>query len=310
MIDHFTANGKLLLSAEYLVLKGSLALAIPLNKGQTMVVESANHNGLVWTANTLNGKWFDVTFDQKLKIEKTTSPHHAKRLSQILGEAIEINPESAKTILNKNVTTTLEFNSQWGWGSSSTLLHLLGEWLHVDPWLLMDQTFGGSGYDIACAGATQPIFYKRAPGKMPDVTMAPFNPPFLSHLGVVWLNCKQNSSVEVKKFLNAGREDLKSIDEITAITLEMAQTDDLMRFEKLMAEHEQNIGHTIGLQPIKKAIFPDFAGSIKSLGAWGGDFILFGSDQPFEYCEKYFQTKGYNQLFRLEEIMLNKKMNS
>ena len=82
MIDHFTANGKLLLSAEYLVLKGSLALAIPLNKGQTMVVESSNHNGLVWTANTLNGKWFDVTFDQKLKIEKTTSPHHAKKIGR------------------------------------------------------------------------------------------------------------------------------------------------------------------------------------------------------------------------------------
>jgi hypothetical protein len=87
---------------------------------------------------------------------------------------------------------------------------------------------------------------------------------------------------------------------------EMARIDDLSYFEKLMAEHEQIIGQATGLQPIQKEIFPDFAGSIKSLGAWGGDFILYACQQPFENCEKYFQTKGYNQLFRLEEIMLNR----
>jgi mevalonate kinase len=306
MFNHFTAHGKLLLSAEYLVLKGSLALAIPLNNGQKMKVEPSNQDGLIWTANTLNAKWFDVTFDQNFNILKTTNKPHAEKLSQILRAAIEINPSSEQIIKNKSVTTTLEFNPQWGWGSSSTLLHLLGQWLQVDPWLLMDQTFGGSGYDIACAGATQPIFYKRLPGAMPNVTFAPFNPPFLSHLGVVWLNHKQNSSTEVKNFLNGGRIDLKSIDEITAITIEMARIDDLSYFEKLMAEHEQIIGQATGLQPIQKEIFPDFAGSIKSLGAWGGDFILYACQQPFENCEKYFQTKGYNQLFRLEEIMLNR----
>jgi mevalonate kinase len=306
MFDHFTAHGKLLLSAEYLLLKGSLALAIPLNKGQYMKVKPSNQDGLIWTANTLNAKWFDVTYDQNLNILKTTNKPHAEKLAQILRAAIEINPSSEQIIKNKSVTTTLEFNPQWGWGSSSTLLHLLGQWLQVDPWLLMDQTFGGSGYDIACAGTSQPIFYKRLPGEVPEITSAPFNPPFLSHLGVVWLNHKQNSSTEAKNFLNGGREDSKSIDEITAITVEMAHTDDLSHFEKLMAEHEQIITKSTGLQPIKKILFHDFAGSIKSLGAWGGDFILFASHQPFEYCEKYFQTKGYNQLFRLEEIMLNK----
>ena len=109
-----------------------------------------------------------------------------------------------------SVTTKLEFNPSWGWGSSSTLLHLLAQWLELDPYQLMDKTIGGSGYDIACAGANQPIFYRRTREESPHITPALFNPPFVKQMGIVYLNKKQNSSSQVKSFLesSSSNEDL------------------------------------------------------------------------------------------------------
>ena len=269
MTSHFVSNGKFLFSSEYLILKGALALAIPLNKGQKLRIDQSETPVLQWNAYTPSGKWFNITFNHQLNILKTSSQLHAKKLQQILRAAIELNKASSKSLKNITVTTHLEFNHQWGWGSSSTLLYLLGQWLQVDPWRLMDKTFGGSGYDIACAGSDQPIFYKRLPGKIPEFTPAPFNPPFLQQLGVVWLNQKQTSSAQVKEFLSSGFNDHQLIDEISVITHEMAHANNLSHFEQLLFEHEKIISKVTGLKTVQEKLFPDFSGHIKSLGAWG-----------------------------------------
>lgn len=304
MNSQFRSNGKLLLSAEYLVLKGALALALPLNKGQRLMVEKSDLPGLRWSSFTPLGQWLEITFDKNLNVLATTSESHAHRLRQILKYATELNPEVNSHIINKRITTYLEFNPSWGWGSSSTLLHLLSQWLQVDPWLLMDKTFGGSGYDIACAEASHPIFYKRLAGQSPEISSAPFQPSFLAKLGVVWLNQKQTSSEQVSTFLNSNFNDARLIDEISAITNEMAKTNSLANFEHLMQHHEQIIAHSIRRVPVQEKLFPDFKGSIKSLGAWGGDFILFASNEPLKNTKNYFQTKGYRQMFNLQEILL------
>ena len=70
----FHANGKLLITGEYLVLKGALALAVPLNKGQTLTVDESNESGLHWRAEIPNGFWFEVKFNDKLTILETTDP--------------------------------------------------------------------------------------------------------------------------------------------------------------------------------------------------------------------------------------------
>ena len=51
----YHAHGKLLLTGEYLVLKGAMALAIPLNEGQTLSVETSTEGGLLWRAESPTG---------------------------------------------------------------------------------------------------------------------------------------------------------------------------------------------------------------------------------------------------------------
>ena len=47
----------------------------------------------------------------------------------------------------------------WGLGSSSTLISLLSQWSGVAPEKLLSTSFGGSGYDVACATAKDAIIY-------------------------------------------------------------------------------------------------------------------------------------------------------
>ena len=55
------------------------------------------------------------------------------------------------------------------------------------------------------------------------------------------------------------------------------------------------------MQTIKEAVFPDFNGVIKSLGAWGGDFVMVVSQ---ENPKKYFAQKGYEIMLTYGEMIL------
>ena len=46
--------------------------------------------------------------------------------------------------------------------------------------------------------------------------------------------------------------------------------------------------------------FPDFQGAIKSLGAWGGDFIMATGNEQTPY---YFKNKGFDVVLNYEEII-------
>ena len=48
-------------------------------------------------------------------------------------------------------------------------------------------------------------------------------------------------------------------------------------------------------------MFPDFDGVIKSLGAWGGDFVMVISN---ENPTDYFMEKGYETVIPYEEMIL------
>jgi len=45
------------------------------------------------------------------------------------------------------------------------LINNIAQWLQIDPYTLLSNTFGGSGYDIACAQNNTPIVYQRVEGK-------------------------------------------------------------------------------------------------------------------------------------------------
>ena len=91
----------------------------------------------------------------------TDDPDKAMRLCQILQAVKQLNPKAFEGNDIK-FTTRLDFDPNWGLGSSSTLIANLAQWANVNPYELLKLTFGGSGYDLACATAEGPIYYQLA----------------------------------------------------------------------------------------------------------------------------------------------------
>lgn len=59
------------------------------------------------------------------------------------------------------------------------------------------------------------------------------------------------------------------------------------------------------MSPIKATLFSNFSGSIKSLGAWGGDFIMAFSDKGADYIQQYFKEKKYNNIISFNDMVLD-----
>lgn len=298
----FHANGKLLLSGEYLVMKGAIALALPLKKGQSLCIQSQTEGFLHWEAGTLHGLWFNALFNRELKIVRSSDHTKANALKAILEAAINLNKNTMSKLEGRSVKTQLEFNPDWGWGSSSTLITNMAHWLNVNPYELLELTFGGSGYDIACANQPDPIFFQREE-KHIAVNSCNFNPPFKNELYFVYSGKKQSSRKEISRFDQSliYDEEIKSISEISKL---MTSTKSLHEFGRLMEEHEKIIGNIVQSKPIKHEHFMDFRGYTKSLGAWGGDFFMAASSEKPEYIKSYFEKKGLNTCFTFDQIVL------
>ena len=71
----------------------------------------------------------------------------------------------------------------------------------------------------------------------------------------------------------------------------------------LMQCHERIIARCIGQEPVQKR-FPGFEGVLKSLGAWGGDFILAATDWTENQVKDYFKGKGLKVIFGYKEMVL------
>ena len=306
MIKRYHAHGKLLITGEYLVLKGAKALAVPLVKGQSLSVETTKEAVLKWRAETPNGLWFEAKFDNQLSVLQSTDHNKAKALQLMLQKSVEQNPSIQAKLNYTSVVTMLEFEPYWGWGSSSTLLHLLEQWLGIDPYLLMDKTIGGSGYDIACAASNTPIFYNRTANSAPQIVPAHFNPPFMDKIGIVYLNKKQSSASQVKSFLANTSTHKYLVEEISELSQQFTTTKEITTFMNLMQQHETIIAKATGLAPVGQILFPDFNGAVKSLGAWGGDFALFLSEKSIKTNTEWFKEKGYPLVMPLEEVIVSR----
>ena len=322
MIQKFNSHGKFLLTGEYLVLKGALALALPLKLGQSLEVEQleTNNEQIQWKAWRPEGRWFSVTLNRENLVNfSTDDPDKAMRLCQILQAVKQLNPKAFEGNDIK-FTTRLDFDSNWGLGSSSTLIANLARWANVNPYELLKLTFGGSGYDLACATAEQPIYYqlagldcfvprndaKRQYEPTPMVEIVDFNPPFAEHLFFVYQGQKQSSSKEIKAFLGkANPTDLqKDIEAVSEISRALPKCQTLDEFAMLLQCHERIIARCIGQEPVQRR-FPDFEGVLKSLGAWGGDFILAATGWDETQVKEYFKRKGLEVVFGYKEIVLN-----
>ncbi|NNL33174.1 MAG: GHMP kinase [Flavobacteriaceae bacterium] len=301
-MQKFYSHGKLLLTGEYVVLDGAMALAAPTKRGQSLEIASNDHNGLHWTSiDDQNLVWFrteiqieDGAFKSDVKTDLVL-----ERLVQILNAANSLNPEFAGIAKGCNARALLEFPRAWGLGSSSTLINNIAAWAKVNPYKLLELTFGGSGYDIACANQDGPLVYQRE-GSSHTVSATAFDPIFKEHLYFVYLNKKQNSQDAISQYKTL-QVDQKQISEVNVITNKWIDCKDLSSFMTLIDTHEKLLSSILKISPIKALHFSDFKGSIKSLGAWGGDFILAASiDDP----RSYFRSKGFDVILPYSDMIL------
>jgi mevalonate kinase len=303
--QRFYSNGKLLITGEYLVLHGALALAIPTIPGQKMHVDHAGVSGqLIWKSLYKRNLWFMAMFSlPDFEIIRTSKSNSAAFLQQLLREAHQINPRILKKNKSPRVKTILGFDPDWGMGSSSSLISNVASWFSIDAYELFFNTQKGSGYDIACAGAEHPIFYQLIKGS-PKTEKANFNPPFKSSLAFVYSGRKQDSEVSVNHFLSSNGFLEYDNNRISKISCEIVKTNTLKEFNALLDEHEEIMSDVLQLPKIKEESFPDFPGSIKSLGAWGGDFLLASGEMGFAGIKSYFSRKGLEIIFSWDEIVL------
>lgn len=300
--QEYHSNGKLLLTGEYLVLKGAKALALPLKYGQDISISPLQKSKeILWRTYVKNRLWFEAKFDQELNILDSTINLVARKLQKILKASLRLNGLNAQAISGNQVTTYIQFDIEWGLGSSSSLLSNIAYWLDISPYQLQFETSNGSGYDIAAARSEKPIVYSLA-NNTPEIQKSSFNPPFKDQLYFVYLGKKQRSEESVASFetKNIGEGDIERISEIT----EAAQnTKSLDSFVILLSEHNDILASILDQQPPGELLFQDFDGFIKPLGAWGGDFVLAASEKPSSNVKDYFYEKGYNTVFTYKELV-------
>lgn len=304
--SYFYGHGKLLLTGEYFVLDGAKAVALPTKLGQRMHVRyrPSNEPKLFWKSfDNKNKCWFETSFELWHFDFLSAETEEGIILQTILREARKQNIHFLREDHDVYVETVLEFPLNWGLGSSSTLIYNIAQWAYISPFALHQHAFGGSGYDIACAQSMGPIVYQLS-AKRPNWETISFNPIFKDKLYFVYLSQKQNTREAIKRYRDLVSVDDRSIARITRISEEIQNCVSIEEFEDLIVEHENIISSALDLPRVKEDKFSDYFGEIKSLGAWGGDFILATSSKSIDETKKYFIDRGHETIFTFDELIL------
>ncbi len=305
--QYYYGHGKLLLTGEYFVLDGATGLALPTTVGQSMGVRySQSFNPkLTWKSFDVKGNlWLEATFEfWHFNILDENPTDEVVFLQKVLREARAQNKHFLREGQDVYVETRLGFPLSWGLGSSSTLIYNIAQWAYISPFELLFKTHGGSGYDIACAGSDGPIVYEleKAGPKYGPVT---FYPEFHEDLYFVYLGKKKDSREAIEYFKSKQPFPRDVVREVSALSREMLEAKSLEEFEHLLRSHEQLLSSQLGLPSVKEERFSDFDGEVKSLGAWGGDFVIVTCRHEEERLKAYFEGKGLDVVIPFSELIL------
>lgn len=296
------SNGKLLFTGEYVILDGATGLALPTKYGQSMAVSKKKDTAIDWESYTLDKTcWFSATFRLTAsgEFKATKQNPYTKRLENILTQAYVLAPTAVEKKRGAKIECHLDFPQNWGLGTSSTLISNIADWLGIDAFQLLEKTFGGSGYDIACAQTQSPITF-RLENKTPHIEEVVFAPHFKNQLFFVHLNQKQNSRESIAHYRKVDKKQRETvINHISALTAEFISCRELSTFQHLIDTHERLISEVTQLVPVKEKHFADFPNAIKSLGGWGGDFIMaVGTESE----KNYFREKGFSTILDYSDL--------
>jgi mevalonate kinase len=291
--------GKLLITSEYFVLDGALALAVPTKLGQELLYSEVpdQKSNIYWTTKVEGQKWFTLDFCYKnWEIIATNDFDRANFILGVLKNVQQLSnlvlQEEQSYVLSSNI----EFPADYGLGSSSTLMNNLAEWAQIDAFHLNDISLGGSGYDVAVAQEKSAILYQNNPREIQKIE---FKPQFSDELILVYLNQKQDSREGIKAF-RSQKKSLVLRDKFSEITNEVIKCNDLGSFSELMILHESMLSEFLNLETVKQKYFEDAPFFVKSLGAWGGDFVL---SAKFGDYKNYFFEKGFTKVFNYKDLV-------
>jgi len=282
-------------------LDGAKAIALPSKLTQDLYVEQCDKEIIEWQSIDEKGNvWYEENFylknnDLVYSAEKNNTSEKLLLLFNHILKTREV-----KDILGNKFSTKLNFKREWGLGTSSTFVNNLAKWANIDPYRLLFSAFKGSGYDIACCDVNNPIIFEKKQNSI-NVENITFNPPFIENIYLIHLDKKQNTQTSITNYLRNKSEKNDLIKRINLISEEMLQCKNLNHFEDLIVEHESIISQVISQEPIQKLTFNDYnLGKIKSLGAWGGDFILVTSKNN---DLSYFNNKGFETILKLSDLV-------
>lgn len=270
-------------------------MQIKKHRGSDLIWESLDHQGESWFNSTIALYDFSAL--------KTTDEEKSKHIQKLLKNSVRLNSEFLSKWNGFKVETQLEFPLDWGLGSSSTLIDLMAQWAKVNALMLSFRVSNGSGYDVACASADGPLLYQITDDTV-SYTKVDWNPKFTNQLYFVHLGTKQKSDDQIKYYTKKVKKKKDLASKLSDITDQIVDTKSLSSFEALINEHEQILAKALEYDTAKSLHFADFWGSIKSLGAWGGDFVLASSSKSEEETKAYFAEKNFATVIPYADMML------
>jgi len=292
--------GKLMLTSEYFAMDGALVLAVPTKLGQEFYFEEKyDGNSLIfWEAHHQNKLWLKAVIDyKKWQILETNLISSAEFILKTLKNVQSLSTIRFRNDFTYHLKTNLQFPANYGLGSSSTLMTNLAEWAEIDPFHLNSISLGGSGYDIAVAKEKSAVLFQSKPEITYERTN--FSPPFKDELIFIHLNQKQDSREGIH-FYKSKIKSQKRVDEFSNLTRNILVCNELENFSQLMLIHEQQISEFLEIPTVKERFFQDLPVFVKSLGAWGGDFVM---SSKFDGFEDYFWEKGFRTIFNWKDLM-------
>ena len=91
------------------------------------------------------------------------------------------------------------------------------------------------------------------------------------------------------------------IDRFNFLTDAFLQSKSLLELEDVIEEHESLLAEHLGLTKVKHELFGELHGQVKSLGGWGGDFVLV---TRLRSSEQWLKQKGFTTVFPFTELGL------
>lgn len=299
-MNRIFSPGKLMLTSEYVAVDGALVLAIPTKLGQELFfTENDDQKSLIhWQAYHQNQLWLDAKIDYKnWEIQETNNQKATEFILEVLRNVQNLSEIKFKSDVFYHLKTNLQFPSDFGLGSSSTLMSNLAEWAEIDAFILNEESLGGSGYDVAVAKEKSAVLYTRFPER--TYHKINFDPIFKDELIFIHLNQKQDTREGISHYKSKPTS-TELINDYSKLTKKIINSQNLEEFSQLMTIHEQKLSDFLGIPTVKEKYFQNCPSFVKSLGAWGGDFVLASK---FGDYESYFKKLGFSKIFSWSELI-------